>query len=155
MAAKGALRLAYALQRWVWKVFRPRTRGVKVMLFNGQAELLLIRNQYGQSDLYVLPGGGIRLLESPQSAAEREVREELGLAVLGLTHRSRHASNAEGKRDLIHLFEGKVSGTPILDRNEVAEAIFANPRAPPPATSPATLKRIDEYMGRREADGSW
>jgi 8-oxo-dGTP pyrophosphatase MutT (NUDIX family) len=128
---------------------------VKVMLFNGSGALLLIRNQYGRSDQYVLPGGGIRLLESPYSAAKREVGEELGLTVLGLTLRSQHASTAEGKRDLIHLFEGKVSGTPVPDHYEVAEAIFVNPRAPPPATSPATLKRIAEYVGRRTVDGSW
>ena len=80
-----ALNLAYRLQKPLWKWLRPRTRGVKVMLFNPADEVLLIRNSYGDSEQFVLPGGGVRPWEAPERAATREVREELGLGGYNLT----------------------------------------------------------------------
>ena len=50
-----------------------------VMLFNERGELLLIRNSYGRSHLWVLPGGGIGRRETPEAAAAREVREEVAV----------------------------------------------------------------------------
>ena len=48
----------YRLQRLAWRLLRPRTRGVKVMLFNEAGELLLVRHSYGDTGLFLLPGGG-------------------------------------------------------------------------------------------------
>ena len=98
---KRVLDLAYWLQRRLWKWLRPRTRGVKVMLVNPAGEILLIRNSYGDRNLFVLPGGGIRPWEAPERAAAREVKEELGVAVTNLALISTHVSGAEGKRDTI------------------------------------------------------
>jgi 8-oxo-dGTP pyrophosphatase MutT (NUDIX family) len=145
----------YAVQKVAWRVLRPRTRGVKVMLFNADGEMILIRNSYGRSDLFVLPGGGVRPFEAPAKAAAREVREELGLHVTQVRLRSQHASEAEGKRDAIHLFEGRVDGVPRLRGIELEEACYVALDALPPATSPATRRRIDEYLGIREPDGRW
>ncbi len=125
------------------------------MLFNSAGQLVLIRNGYGRSDLFVLPGGGVRPFEEPAAAARREIREELGVALTGLKFRSRHCSTAEGKRDEIHLFEALVDGEVKKDGAEVLEACFASLDNLPSATSPATRRRIEEYLGRREPDGSW
>ena len=59
----------YRLQRLVWRVLRLRTRGVKVMLFDQAGALLLVRNTYGRTDLFVLPGGGVHRFEKPEVAA--------------------------------------------------------------------------------------
>jgi 8-oxo-dGTP pyrophosphatase MutT (NUDIX family) len=155
MPANRIMDILYVLQKSAWRVFRPRTRGVKVMLFNANSELVLIRNTYGRSDHFVLPGGGVRPFENPAVAAAREVEEELGLAVSELKLRSRHSSSFEGKRDEIHLFEAVVEGAPELDQFEVKEARFVGLECLPSATSPATRRRIEEYLGRREPDGSW
>ena len=155
MTRKRLLDVAYMLQKSMWRLARPRTRGVKVMLFNADGELALIRNSYGHSDIFVLPGGGIGLFEQPAVAARREIREELGVETEELVLRSRHSSTAEGKRDEIHLFEARVRGTLNIDRVEIAEARFASLADLPQSTSPATRRRIDEFLGLREADGSW
>jgi 8-oxo-dGTP pyrophosphatase MutT (NUDIX family) len=155
MAGKRFLNAIYATQKMAWRILRPRTRGVKVMLFNARGELILVRNSYGRSDLFVLPGGGVRPFEAPAKAAAREVHEEIGLHVTDLRLLSQHASSAEGKRDSIHLFEGRVDGVPRLRGIELEEARFVALDRLPPATSPATRRRIDEYVGIREADGSW
>src|SRR3990170_1681780 len=110
-----ALDLAYWLQKLLWRWLRPRTRGAKVMLFNPAGEILLIRNSYGASHQFVLPGGGVRPWERPERAAAREVREELGLKVRSLALVSTHFSRAEGKRDTIYVFRGEASGKPVTD----------------------------------------
>jgi 8-oxo-dGTP pyrophosphatase MutT (NUDIX family) len=155
MAANRLLNAIYAVQKVAWRVLRPRTQGVKVMLFDESGALLLVRHSYGRSDLLVLPGGGKRPFEEPARAAMREVREELGLAVADLTLRSLHFSAAEGKRDRIHLFEGRVSADPILHGAELHEAQFVILDDLPSDVSQATRRRIEEYCGSRVADGSW
>lgn len=155
MLKMRALQMAYWMQRRIWRVVRPHTRGVKVMIFNERGELALVRNSYGDSELFVLPGGGMKRFEEPEAAAAREMREELGVQLENLTFRSRHSSSAEGKRDEVYVFEACVNGPLTIDGFEVAEARFVSPNDIPPTTSPATRRRIQEYLGAREPDGRW
>jgi ADP-ribose pyrophosphatase YjhB (NUDIX family) len=148
-------RVAYAVQKKLWRLLRPRTRGVKVMLFDRAGQLLLIRNSYGNRGLWLLPGGGIRSWETPERAAIREVREELGCEIADVRSAGEFASSAEGKRDTVHLFEARCIGEPKADAGEVAEAGFFAPDALPEDVSPATQRRIAERLGRRVADGQW
>jgi len=145
----------YQMRRWLFRRLRLRTRGVKVMLFNGRGELLLVRNSYGNRAAWLLPGGGIRPFEAPAKAAARELKEETGLAADRLALRSVHHSEAEGKRDTVHLFTATANGAPKPDGREVEEARFFALEALPDATSPATRRRIDEYQGKREIGTGW
>lgn len=125
------------------------------MLFNAGGELVLIRNTYGASDMFVLPGGGIKPFEQPAAAAKREIEEELGAVPLAIEFTSRHFSAAEGKRDEIYLFEAIITGPLKIDSSELAEATFAALDDLPRTTSPATRRRIEEHLGVRQADGNW
>jgi ADP-ribose pyrophosphatase YjhB (NUDIX family) len=125
------------------------------MLFNPAGGILLIRNSYGDSEQFVLPGGGVRPWEAPERAAAREVREELGLTPVSLTHVATHFSGAEGKRDTIHLLRAETDGPPVADNMEVAEARFFAFHALPEKISAATRRRIAEHLGERQPDGSW
>jgi 8-oxo-dGTP pyrophosphatase MutT (NUDIX family) len=149
------LDVLYRVQKLLWRVLRPRTRGVKVMLLDEAGSLLLIRNSYGRSDLWVLVGGGIRPFETPERAAHREVREEIGCGVAGMVLRSTHLNRAEGKRDQVFLFEGRLVGCPAAASFEVAEVGLFPPDALPESVSAATRRRIEEYRGLREPDGAW
>jgi ADP-ribose pyrophosphatase YjhB (NUDIX family) len=155
MASRPFLDLAYRLQRWLWRRVRPRTRGVKVMLFNADGELMLVRNSYGNTTIWVLPGGGIRPWEQPQAAARREVREELGVHARELTARATYYSVAEGKRDSVHLFAAQCIDAVTTDDFEIAEARFFALDALPDAVSPATARRIAEHRGERPTDNNW
>lgn len=152
---KRALDLAFRIRKWLWKLFQPQTRGVKVMLFNSAGEIMLIRNSYGRSDLFVLPGGGIRPWEAPARAALREVRQELGCGASALEPVSTHYSGSEGKRDTIHLFAAQIDGEFRADDFEVEEARFFRIEALPTNISEATMRRIEERTGKRERDGTW
>lgn len=145
----------YRLQRLVWRIVRPRTRGVKVMIFNDAGELLLVRHTYGDTHLHMLPGGGIRPWEAPEAAAVREIREELGCALSDLTFVSLHSSSAEGKRDTVHLYRAQAAGEIRIDGVELAEARYFPLDALPATASPATLRRIAEHRLERAADGRW
>jgi 8-oxo-dGTP pyrophosphatase MutT (NUDIX family) len=155
LPVKLPVELLYRLKRMLLRRLRWRTRGVKVMLFNHREELLLVRNGYGRTHLYVLPGGGIRPFESPAAAAAREVREEVGIRVERLAARSTHFSEAEGKRDTIHLFTAFSAEPPTADGIEVVEARFFPLDALPAETSAATLRRIVEFRGDRPVDARW
>ena len=145
----------YQLRRTLLRRLRWRTRGVKVMLFNRAGELLLIRNSYGRTDVFTLPGGGIGMFETPTAAALREVREEVGVTAEKLTLRSTHFSEAEGKRDTVHLFTAYAASEPKADSVEVEEVrFFALDRLPEPI-SPAVLRRIAEYRGERPVEPRW
>ncbi len=142
-------------RRLLWRVLRVRTRGVRVMLFNAKGEILLIRHTYGRSELFLLPGGGIRPWERPEQAARREVKEEVGCTLSELLAVSTHFSTAEGKRDTVHLFSAFTSDEPVADGMEVEEARFFPLNDLPSTLSPATSRRIEEHAGTRQADGSW
>jgi ADP-ribose pyrophosphatase YjhB (NUDIX family) len=152
---KLVLQLAYRLQRQLWKLIRPQTRGVKIILFNTEGQILLIRNSYGARHLFVLPGGGVKPWEQPDRAAHREVQEELGCSLRTLVPLSTHHTSAEGKRDTVYLFEAELVGNPTPNGAEVAEARFFGLAALPQAVSPATMRRLAERRGVLEVDGSW
>jgi ADP-ribose pyrophosphatase YjhB (NUDIX family) len=149
------MQILYRARRLVHRAFRVRTRGAKVMVFNQAGELLLIRNSYGRTHLFVLPGGGIGRRETAERAAAREVREEVGLEVRRLVRVSEHYNGAEGKRDTISLFTAVADGAPRIDRLEVEEAGFFPLDNLPASISKATLRRIAEYRGERARDGRW
>jgi 8-oxo-dGTP pyrophosphatase MutT (NUDIX family) len=149
------LKLLFPARQALLRLLRIRTRGVKVLLLNEAGEILLIRNSYGRTDLFVLPGGGIGRTEDPAAAARREIEEELGCAIAELAFVSTHLNWGEGRQDTIHLFRGLAEGEPRADSVEVIEAAFFAPEAPPQSVSEATQRRLDEHLGRRMPDGSW
>ena len=155
MASRPFLDLAYRLQRIVWRRLRPRTRGVKVMLFNEAGDLLLVRNSYGDSNAWVLPGGGIRPWEAPATAALREIREELGVEAAELAAFASYFSTAEGKRDCVPLFTAYSPAAIRTDDFEIAEARFFDLAALPDSVSPATARRIAEHRGERPIADGW
>ena len=54
-----------------------------VLFFNDKEELLLVKTNYKEA--WSIPGGVVDEDESPRAAAMREVREEIGLEVAGLS----------------------------------------------------------------------
>ncbi|MGE0178197.1 MAG: NUDIX domain-containing protein [Sphingomonas sp.] len=137
------------------RILRVKTRGVKVMAFNPAGELLLIRNTYGHSHLFMLPGGGIERRESPSEAAARELEEETGIRAERVEARSTYSSRAEGMRDTIYLFTALAAHTPKPCGIEVQEARFFPLDSLPENVSNATLCRIAEYRGERAISETW
>ncbi|MDR6787629.1 8-oxo-dGTP pyrophosphatase MutT (NUDIX family) [Sphingomonas sp. BE138] len=149
------LQLAYRVRLRVLALLRWRTRGVKVLVFDGQGRVLLVRHRYGRSDLHMLPGGGIARGEPPAAAAVREVREETGCTLRQVTFVARYESRAERRRDTVDLFHAMTDDAPIPDARELEAACFHALDTLPAALSPATRRRIDEWRGVRERSATW
>ena len=149
------MQAAYLIRRRFLALLRIRTQGVKIMLFNDAGEALLIRNTYGNRELFVLPGGGVGRSEAAATAAAREVREEVGVEVTELELFATYESSAEGKRDTIHLFKANAESEITFDPIELEEARFFALEDAASRGSPATRRRIEEMLGKRPIDGRW
>lgn len=149
------LQLGWSLRRRVIGLLRLRTRGVKVMLFDRRGALLLIRNGYGDTGQFVLPGGGIGRREEALAAAQRELAEEVGIAAADLRHLGDYETEAEGKRDHIALFHGTTDQPLRIDGREVSEGGFFPLDDLPETASPATRRRVREWREGGPFGGSW
>lgn len=109
-----------------WKVFKPQTYGIKLVVHRSGGpggQVLLVRNTYGRTDLWHLPGGGFNpKRETPEYAAERELLEELGIGICSLSRIGEYRTDAQGKRDLVTIFAGETDAIDFKLGPEVSSA---------------------------------
>lgn len=143
--------------RLYWKVVKPRTFGVRVLLRDPAGRVALVRHHYVAG--WYLPGGGVDKGESAEAAVRRELREEVGITdvalagVLGVYH-----NRKEGKDDHVIVFLGNVTEPASLvasDPREIAEVGWFAPDSLPPGTTPATRRRIGERACIGQGIGDW
>ncbi|MCL4506623.1 MAG: NUDIX domain-containing protein [Chloroflexi bacterium] len=67
--------LLYTLSRLRWRITRPVTLGIRLLLVKDQ-NVLLVRHTY--QPYWFLVGGGVKRHETLQEAARREAAEEVG-----------------------------------------------------------------------------
>lgn len=114
-------RAAYAGLRGYWFVTRPHTRGVKCVLRAGD-RVLLVRHSYGSRG-WDLPGGSVRRGEQPESAARREMREELGVDVDSWHRIGRLDVEIDYRHDQIHCFQAELDSPVVeIDKGELTAA---------------------------------
>lgn len=74
-------------------------------------------------DYWTIPGGGVHRGETVENAVIREVKEEVGIAISTLSSLGSYTSEAEYKKDTIHLFVAKVWQADIVKNSrEISEA---------------------------------
>jgi 8-oxo-dGTP pyrophosphatase MutT (NUDIX family) len=114
-----AYRVAYALLRAYWFLARPVGDGVKCVLSDGE-RILLVRHTYGGRG-WQFPGGAVKRSEPPETAARREIREELGVDIERWTALGTIAGRAHHRRDSVHCFQAEVREPALtVDRGEIA-----------------------------------
>jgi 8-oxo-dGTP pyrophosphatase MutT (NUDIX family) len=107
-----------------WRVRKPNTYGVKVLLRDGAGRFLVVRHSYSDPTRWGLPGGGYRPdRETPAEAGAREVAEELGLTLVpnDLVELETVATALEAKRDTLTLLAALAPATNVTSPPELAE----------------------------------
>ncbi len=150
-AFRLAYRVGYRLARVWWRLRRPQHHGAMVAVWlDGQ--ILGVRQSY--TNRITWPGGGIEPGEDPAEAAQRELREELGLTVgkqeLALVRTI--TAVCDYRHDNVRVFELHLTEPPTLkpDGREITEAGFMSPQDMLAAGVTAFIRT---YLRERPATG--
>lgn len=152
MAARRSRLLPWLL---AYKALRtPVAFGVSAIAPDDAGRILLVRQRYTPG--WHLPGGGVDRGEPPAKAVVRELQEEVGLQtsatpeLLGLYTRA--VGLATNVVALYRVTDAQIAFQPNA---EIAEILWADPEAPPPDATPATLRRFAELIGKTTPSPYW
>lgn len=146
--------IARALMRTYWRLTRPLTAGARVMVIDDADQVLLVRHTYMPG--WFLPGGGVERGETMRQAAERELREEVGvLASEPLSFFGLYANFKEFKSDHVALYVLRAYEVQPRPNREIAEFGFFGADALPDGVTAATRSRIEEVMHGRVPPDYW
>ncbi len=107
-------------------IARPNTRGAKVGIFC-EGKILLVRLSY-YPDTWTFPGGALGKKETPEEAAIRECREEVGIVLQDLERVGSLYLEQQYKKDTVSVFRAKATNPAIfIDGKEVIEADWYDP----------------------------
>lgn len=144
MSQKIAARGIFAAVMTVKALAAPVAFGATALAFDSTGRVLLVRQTYARG--WRLPGGGVGHGEPPARAVIRELREEVGLVkaakpeFFGL-----YVRKAGWVTNVIALYGVADVELAFRPNWEVREILFADPKAPPPGTTPAALRRLAEW----------
>ncbi|MFA6430322.1 MAG: NUDIX domain-containing protein [Candidatus Paceibacterota bacterium] len=109
------------LHRAYWFFIRPKTKGVKVILFN-QNRILMVRLTY-YPNTWTFPGGGVHENENINDAIIRECKEEVGIQLQKPEYVGDLHFEHEYKKDTLSIFKEDIDNSEIhIDGKEIAEA---------------------------------
>lgn len=136
---------------------RPMTLGVRGLVYDRRENsVFLIRHTYVPG--WQLPGGGVEVGETMETALGREFAEE---ANIGFTAppllKSLHFNRRTSRRDHVafYLIEDFSQSAPKKPDREIAEADFFPLDGLPDGVTPATLRRIAEVFEGAEPSPYW
>ena len=90
-----------------WKIFKPRTYGVKAIILHPHNEhcCLMVQHNYGNTQAWNLPGGGYNpKKETGEEAIAREINEELGIDCTRVDELGQYYTEAQNKKDTVSIF---------------------------------------------------
>lgn len=135
-------RLLYNLNELLWRLTKPTSVGVRLILVKDET-VLLVKHTYQR--FWYLPGGGIRKGETVKEAARREAAEELG-AELGNLHLIGVYTNFyQHKNDHVVVLSCDDFALTGKTDHEIERFDFFLFDGLPTDVSPGSLRRIREY----------
>ncbi|GEM47745.1 hypothetical protein DC3_33800 [Deinococcus cellulosilyticus NBRC 106333 = KACC 11606] len=124
------------------------------MMINPQAQILLVRHNYGQRR-WSFPGGAVESGEAVLDATLREVREELGIEVQIQCLIGLYRTTGKNKPDRdVYVFLAEVPASMNFnpDPTEIAEILWVDPKnLPSPLTNEvahAVRDHLEQQHGR-------
>lgn len=118
----------YPLEQLYRRVFRPKTFGVRVLVWDSETDkILMVRHSYGDKSMWHFPGGAYDPeREVPSDSARRELTEETGLTANTLMPLLTYKTDAQGNDDTVEVFVNIINfephqQTPHVHDPEVAD----------------------------------
>jgi len=146
--------------RIAWRFFilakallHPVAFGAAGAVFDAQGRVLLVRHRYMRG--WQLPGGGVERGEAPDKAVLRELAEEVGLTGGQAVFFGLYTARAGYVSNVIALYRVRGAAIAFKPSLEIGAVLFADPLAPPPGCTPATLRRLAELSGAAAPTPFW
>ncbi len=143
-------------QSW-FRLRRPMTLGVRGLVVREDGQILLVRHTYVPG--LFLPGGGVERGETVETALDRELREEAGVALHGSPVLagvfSNHLNFPNDHVILYRVTPDAWTPCPTDNAGEIAELVWCDPAGPPEDVTPGTRRRLAEHVAGRSGAGHW
>jgi 8-oxo-dGTP pyrophosphatase MutT (NUDIX family) len=143
---RAAYRGAFRFQLLYWRVRHPRLEGAYVAVWHGE-RVLVIRNSYRTR--LSLPAGGLERGETPVQAAQRELREEVGIECdASALHYVGEIVDSNGyAEDHAHVFELRCADEP-RPRVDGREVVWAGLLRADEALEQGVVSVVRQYFER-------
>jgi 8-oxo-dGTP pyrophosphatase MutT (NUDIX family) len=143
-------RLTLPFYQLYWRVTKPETTRVRVLLVCGD-QILLVKH-LGKK-YWNIPSGEVEQGESLYEALVRELKEELGISVCTITKKlGTYRQTTKSRNDVVHVFVATVpQKTPIHLEWEIVAARWYGLTNLPIPVQPGARRRIQEYIANKHA----
>lgn len=147
------MRFYHLLRNTVFSLLAKRTIGVRMLLIHDE-KVLLVKHTY-QPGWYTV-GGGVERGETPQVAMARELKEEAGVTLTSpLQLFSVYHRRNEKRDDYIIFYVAHGGIQEPVSSAEIAERQWFALDSLPEDITPATNRRIQEYLGKKTINEQW
>jgi 8-oxo-dGTP pyrophosphatase MutT (NUDIX family) len=142
------------MNRLLWRITKPTTVGVRLILVEDQA-ILLVKHSYQRH--WYLPGGRVEKGETIKEAARREADEEFGAKLGDLRLFGVYTNFYEHKNDHVIVLACEDFTLTGKTSREIACFDFFRFDDLPAGVSPGSMRRIREYVddGGVPSVGMW
>lgn len=147
------MKLLRVIKNIILNLLAKRTIGVRALVIANN-QVLLVKHTY--QPMWYTVGGGVDKHESPQQALIRELKEEVG-AILDKPPKliAVYYSNNEKRDDYVIFYEVSHCHFIEVTSPEIQQKQWFSFDALPADISPATQRRIDEYLGKVAISDMW
>lgn len=133
------------------------TIGVRAAVENEAGQVCLVRHTYVKG--WYMPGGGVERGEPAIEALRRELQEEAGIGLTAPPQLFGVYSNQHTfPNDHVLFYRvpwGAWAPAKATQMGEIAEIIWADPKAPPDGITKGNLLRLKEVYGGAEISPFW
>ena len=141
------------IRNQLFRAIGAKTVGARALVIHND-QVLLVKHTY-QKGWYTI-GGMVDKGETPLQAVSRELFEEVGLILFerpelfGIYH-----SNQEKRDDYVAFYTVKKFNLTESFSPEIADKQWFSLNNLPKEVTPATKRRVEEYLGMREKSDKW